>query len=141
MTLPSGLPERVQDEEPISRFLTQRSHFNTTVVKPPAFIPNPKDGRLSVARHSTQPVEEAERMAKEEFNLPHAVGVALLPAHAFREEGLDFDADDTPPRHANVVGWPWRREDPEYAKSERKLIAATLAQKAQRILFLHGNKV
>jgi hypothetical protein len=132
MPLPSGLPEIVANEEPISRFLTSRNHYNTTVVKPSAFIPNPKDGCLSVARHNAEPIEESERMAREDFNLPKASGVAQLAALAFRKEGLDFRADDTPQRHADVIGWPWREDDPEYGKSERKMIAAALAQQAQR---------
>lgn len=132
MPLPSGLPE---NDEPISRFLTSRNHYNTTAVKPPAFIPNPKDGCLSVARHNAEPIMESERMAKEDFNLPTAVGVAQLSARAFRKEGLDFQADDTPPRHADAMGWPWRKDDPEYGKSERKLIAAALAQQAQRLMY------
>lgn len=135
MPLTSGLPENVENDEPISRFLTSRNHYNTTAVKPPAFIPNPKDGCLSVARHNATPIEESERMAKEDFNLPKAAGVARLPALAFRKEGLDFRADDTPPRHADVIDWPWRQDDPEYGKSERKLIAAALAQQAQRVMF------
>jgi len=135
MPLPSGLPEHVANDEPISRFLTSRNHYNTTEVKPPAFVPNPKDGRLSVARHDAAPIEESKRMAREDFNLPKAVGVARLDAHAFRKEGLDFEADDTPLRHADVVGWPWREDDPEYGKSERKLIAAQLAQQAERLMY------
>lgn len=135
MPLPSGLPESVEDDEPISRFLTSRNHYNTTAVKAPAFIPNPKDGRLSVARHDAQPLEESERMAREEFKLPKVVGVARLSAHVFRKEELDFEADDTPERHADVIDWPWREDDPEYGKSERKLIAAELAQQAERLMY------
>lgn len=135
MPLPSGLPEQVEDDEPISRFLTTRNHYNTTAIKPPAFIPNLKDGCLSVARHSAEPIEESMRMAKGEYNLPKAVGVARLPARAFRKEGLEFDANDTPLRHADVIDWPWREDDPEYGKSERKLIAAALAQEAERLMY------
>ena len=135
MPLPSGLPETVADNELISRFLTSRNHYNTTAVKPPAFIPNPKDGRLSIARHNAEPIEESERLAKEDFHLQKAAGVARLPALTFRKEGLDFLADDNPPRHADVINWPWREDDPEYGKSERKLIAAALAQQAQRLMY------
>jgi hypothetical protein len=74
-------------------------------------------------------------MAREDFNLPKATGVAQLSALAFRKEGLDFRADDTPQRHADFIGWPWREDDPEYGKSERKLIAAALAQQAQRLMY------
>ena len=40
--LPSGLPEHVDDEEEVARFLTQSSQFNATMVKPAALLPNPK---------------------------------------------------------------------------------------------------
>lgn len=138
MPLPSGLPEHVEDGEPISRFLTSKGHFNTTSVRQAAFLPNRKNGRLSVARHGGEPVEESNRIAQEDFHLESTLGVALLPAEAFRSEGLDFEADDTPPRHADVVGWSWSAHDPEFGKSEQKLIAATLAQKATRILYSNG---
>lgn len=88
-----------------------------------------------MARHSGEPVEESARMAREDFQLENARGVAVLAAKAFREEDLDFEADDTPPRHADVVGWPWRQDDPEFGKSEQKLKAATLAQKAKKLMY------
>ena len=135
MPLPSGLPETVQDEEPISRFLTSRNHYNTTFVKPGAYLPNRKNGKLSVARHSAEPVSESERIAKQDFKLEKVFGVALLSAKAFREEGLDFEADDTPLRHADALGWPWLQDDPEFGKAEQKLKAAVLAQKAKRIIY------
>lgn len=135
MALPSGLPECVEDNEPISRFLTSKSHFSTTAVKQAAFLPNRKNGRLSVARHSGDPVAESARIALEDFQLQGTRGVAVLAAKAFREENLDFEADDTPPRHADVVGWPWREDDPEFGKSEQKLKAAALAQKASKVIY------
>lgn len=135
MTLPSGLPEEVQDEEPISRFLTSHGHYNSKAIRPAAFMPNPKNGRLSVARHDAEPLSESERIARHDFNLPRAVGVAILEAREFRRLALDFEADDTPPRHADVIGWPWRESDPDFDKAERKAKAAALAQKARRIIY------
>ena len=136
MPLPSGLPETVADDEPISRFMTSKSsHCNTKVVKPAAFMPNPKDGRLSVARHGADPIEESERMAKEDYHLEKAFGVALIEAKEIRKVELDFEADDKPLRHADVVGWPWREDDREFGKAEQKEKAATLEQKAERIIF------
>ena len=135
MPLPSGLPERVDDDEPISRFLTSKSHFNTVAVKQAAFLPNRKNGRLSVARHSGEPADESARIARDDFQLEKALGAAVLFARAFREESLDFEADDTPPRHADVIGWPWREDDPEFGKSEQKLKAAALAQQANKLMY------
>jgi len=98
-------------------------------------MPNPKDGRLSVARHGGDPIEESERIAREDFNLPKVYGVGVVVASAFREEGLNFDADDEPPRHADVIGWPCSESDPEFAKSQQKEKAIVLAHKATRILY------
>ncbi len=136
MTLSSGLPEIVSDDELISRFLTSRgSHFNKTAVKQAAFIPNRHNGRLSVVRHPGEPVEEAQRIALDDFKLPKVHGVGVVSAEQIREERLDLDADDTPPRHADIIGWPWLEEDPEFGKSERKLKAIALAQKASLKVF------
>lgn len=135
MVLPSGLPEIVKDGEVISRFLTSSNHCNTSVIKPAAYLPNRKNGRLSVARHSAESISESERIAKEDFELNKVFGVALLEAKAFRQEDLDFEADDKPLRHADVVGWPWLQDDPDFGKAEQKLKAATLAQRAKRIIY------
>lgn len=135
MALPSGLPGIVRDEKPISRFLTSKGHCNTLVIKPAAYLPNRNNGRLSVARHSAEPVSDSEIIAKKDFGLKKAFGVALLDAKTFRDEGLDFEADDTPLRHADVVSWPWLQDDPEFGKSQQKLKAAALAQKAKRIIY------
>jgi len=74
-------------------------------------------------------------MAKEDFDLSKAFGVALLEAVEFCKVGLDFEADDEPPRHADVVGWPWREDDREFGKAEQKAKAAALAQEAKRIIY------
>jgi len=105
------------------------------VIKPGAYLPNNKNGRLSVARHAADPVEESQRIAKQDFGLEKAFGIALLDAGEFRKEDLDFEADDTPPRHADVIGWPWANDDPQFGKAAQKEKAAALAQKAQRIIY------
>lgn len=45
--------------------------------------------------------------------------------------GLQFDRDDSPPRHGNLVGWP--REGPEL-KARIKAIAVDLASRADLVL-------
>lgn len=44
--LPSGLPEQIDDDEDLARFLVQGNQFNATSVKPSAFLPSPR-----IARH------------------------------------------------------------------------------------------
>lgn len=133
MATDSGLPDIVADEEPLARFLTSSSHFNSTSVKKGAFIPNKKDGEMSVTRHSGEPMEELAEIGKSQ--LEKVYGAAILKASEFRKEKLDVLAAEPPPRHANVVGWPWRADDPVYGKSERNEIAMALAQKATRVIF------
>lgn len=135
MALPSGLPEVVDNDEFISRFLTQSNHYSQAFVKPVAFMPNSKNLRLSVVRHDANPVSESERIAREDFCLPKAYGVAVVLAEDVRLEELEFDANDMPHRHADVINWPWIASDPEWSKAAQKLKAIALAQKAARILF------
>jgi hypothetical protein len=123
MTLPSGLPKAVNDDEFISRFLTSRSHFNRIAVKQAAFIPNRNNGKLSVVRHSAQPIKESREIAIKDFGLQKVYGPGVVTAAQIRGEGLDLDADDEPPKHADIIGWPWSEEDPQLLKSEQKLKA------------------
>ena len=41
MTLPSGLPESIAEEENIARFLTQSGNYNASMVRPSAFCQIP----------------------------------------------------------------------------------------------------
>jgi hypothetical protein len=74
-------------------------------------------------------------MAKEDYGLEKAFGVALIEAREVRKVELDFEANDKPLRHADIVGWPWRENDRQFGKAEQKKKAAALAQKAERIIF------
>lgn len=51
-------------------------------------------------------------------------GHAEVVAQCFLDSSLQIEADDTPPGHANVVGWP-------NAKHEQKLVAIKLAEQAR----------
>ena len=53
--LPSGLPENVDDQEDLARFLTQSNRFTTKLVKAAAFLPRAQDQETSVARHGKEP--------------------------------------------------------------------------------------
>ena len=54
--LPSGLPDLVNDEEDLARFLTQKGQFNASMAKPAAFLPYPRDRETSVSRHGREPL-------------------------------------------------------------------------------------
>lgn len=94
-------------------------------VRHTAFLP-PKDRCLSVFRISglneTKTWQIGERIGLQR-SLP-LLGRADIKAVAVNETGLSIDADDIPPRHANIVGWP-------NEVSAIRLKALELAEKAQ----------
>jgi hypothetical protein len=129
--LPSGLPETVADDEPLARFLTSRSFFNAVMVKPAAYMPNPKDGNTSVFRHGAEPRGSLLRLAHEHVLGQRTLhGIAICLARHVRDAQLDVAADEPPPRHANISGWPIAN-DPELTKARQKESAALIAQHAE----------
>jgi hypothetical protein len=136
--LSSGLPDAVADEEDLARFLTQSGHYNATMVRPTAFLPNPRNGKTSVFRHGAQPLEELMYIAQSEVGQDRRIhGAAIVKASAVRDvvleaTNLDVRAKEPPPRHADIVGWPWSEGDPELHKARQKEVAALLAQKSAR---------
>ncbi len=133
-TLPSGLSDVVEDEEDLARYLTSSSLFTAIMVKPSAFLPNPKDGETSVFRHGSEP-----RDAFWQIGSRYAVGdrrlhgAAIFKTRHVRAAGLDVTASEPPPRHANVVGWPSSASDPELSKAQGKERAALIAQQAELV--------
>lgn len=131
MSLPSGLPEHVADGEDLARFLTSSGHYNTAAAKPAAFMPNPKNGETSVFRHGAEPFEELKSIAQAEVGADRRIhGAAIVKASVVREAKLEVQAKEPPPRHADIVGWPWSKDDPDIGKAEQKELAALIAQKA-----------
>lgn len=136
MSLPSGLPEEVGDEEPLARFLTSSGHFNSESPRPTAFLPNPKNGETSVFRQPEEPVSALLETAVEHVAMersPH--GAAILSAKDVRDAKLDVWAKEPPPRHADIVGWPLPNDDPAIGKAQQKEIAIKLAKKARLVRF------
>lgn len=134
MVLPSGLPDIVDDEEDLARFLTSSSQFNAVMVKPAAFLPNPRDLETSVFRHGSEPREELWQIAVEHVIGDRKLhGAAIFKALYVRAAGLDVVASEPPPRHAGVVGWPSSDGDLEMAKAEQKERATLLAQHAELV--------
>src|SRR5258706_8545410 len=130
----SGLSEIVGDEEDLARFLTSSSQFNSIMVKPSAFLPNPNDGETSVFRHGAEPREKLWQIAREyaigERNLH---GAAIFTASHVRAAMLDIIASEPPPRHASIVRWPWLEDDLEMQKAHQKERAAMLAALAELV--------
>lgn len=133
-TLPSGLPEWVDDDEALARFLTSSSQFNSLMVKPTAFLPNPKNGETSVFRHAAEP-----RAALWEIGAAYVAGdrtlhgAAVFKARHVREAGLEVKAHEPPPRHANIVDWPAAGLDRQMIRAEQKERALVIAKFAELV--------
>ena len=128
--LGSGLSHRVDNEEDLARFLTSSSHFNSTTVKPAAFLP--KDEETSVFRHGAEPRLQLWQIAEENLKLPEGRkchGAAIIKAYSVRTSRLDIIAEEPPPRHANIKGWPLL-DDPSMQRAKRREIAQELASNA-----------
>lgn len=131
MNLPSGLPEQVDGKEDLARFLTSSNHYNSSGVKPTAFLPNPKNGETSVFRHGAEPLDSLRAIAQKEVGTDRNIhGAAIVQASVVTSIRLEVRAKEPPLRHADIVGWPWNHEDPLWGKAERKELAARIAQKA-----------
>ena len=132
--LPSGLAEIVADEEDLARFLTSSSQFNAIMVKPAAFLPNPRNGETSVFRHGSLPREPLWRIATEHVGANRTMhGAAIVKAKHVRSAMLDVVAQEPPPRHANIVNWPSSQADPDMAKAEQRERAAQIARYAELV--------
>lgn len=129
--LPSGLPEFVEGEEPLARFLTADGQFNRISPKAPAFMPGPVDTKTSVFRQSPDDSSSLWAIADAELGTARRVrAAAFVMAGEVRRLLLDVEAQEPPPCHANIIGWPAGGDDPEEVKARCKLFAIRLAQVA-----------
>jgi len=100
---------QVDPSEDLTKFIFNRSQFSplSNRVKYSVFIP-PSNRRLSVFRISG--LSECDV-----WGIGETVGTqralpllarANIKAVSVTEIGLEIDADDVPPRHASIIGWP-----------------------------------
>lgn len=139
--LPSGLPQKVSDSEDLSRFLTSSSSdfaASKGIVKPRAFLPNPKNLETSVFRLGAEPADALWDMADREMPSGRTVyGAGIVAAGSVLKADLEVTADEDPPngpKQANIVGWPPFPDDPEVEKSVWKDRANVIAKNAKLIL-------
>jgi hypothetical protein len=113
----------VDATETLSRYIYSRNHYRSSdqTVRYSAFIP-PEDNRLSIFRISGLQEADIWKIG-EGLRRQQLHGRADIEAVVVNEIGLGIVADDIPPRHANIIGWP------EEA-SAIKLKAIELADKA-----------
>jgi len=133
-TLPSGLSDSVSDNEDLARFLTQSSQFTTSLVKPAAFLPNPKDRQTSISRHGPEPREDLWTLGLSAAGTRSLHGAAIFKAQAVRAVQLGVEADEPPLRHAVITGWPWNEADPELQRAKQKELAMKIASQASLLL-------
>lgn len=130
--LPSGLPEYVDDNEDLARFLTQSNQFNINImmVKPAALLPNPKDRETSISRHGLEPLARLWEIGLAAAGDRKLYGAVIFNARVVRNAQLEVTADEPPPRHAVIKGWPWIESNPELQKAKQKELAALIASAA-----------
>lgn len=127
------LPSIVNPNESLARYLNEkRGYFSTdrNSVLPRAFMP-PPNLRLSVFRIDGLKLDEVWEIGQKEVIdvLPQPktlYGMADIKASKVREFDLEIEPSNTPPRHADICGWP--------EKAKHKSIAQQLAAEAKLIL-------
>jgi hypothetical protein len=129
-----SIPKKINGQEVIARYITSKRWYSRekNVVKPLAYMP-PSDLRLSVFRIDNLSELEIWKIGFKEVigkmnQSRNLHGRADIQALNIWENNLHIDPDNTPLRHANIIGWPELKE-------ERKSIAQELAAKAS--LSLH----
>ena len=113
-----------------TRFLTQGDHYKAAVVKPAAFLPNPRDKETSVSRHGRAPLERLWEIGAVAAGQRPLHGAAIVKAGVVRTATLEIFSDEPPHRHAVIRGWPWDGSDPDILKARRKELAMVLASAA-----------
>lgn len=136
MTLTSGLPELVDDKEDLCRFINQSSDLSRVGAKARAFMPSKKHGNTSVFRVSREASDNEilESYAHVGSNRDIKAASFVL-ASAVRSAKLEVEAEEPPPRHANLEGWPTNEDDLDDQKARQKDIANVLASNAKTRLF------
>ena len=127
------LPSIVNPNESLARFLNQKHGYFSTdrnSVLPRAFMPQ-TNLRLSVLRIDGLKLDEVWEIGQKEVIdvLPQPktlYGMADIKASKVREFDLEIEPSNTPPRHADICGWP--------EKAKHKSVAQQLAAEAKLIL-------
>lgn len=113
--------------EPLARFIFPRIHLSRKTLrpKPDAFLPSGSPLQTSVFRTLGLTQPEIWHIGLEIGSLRGRTlrGRADILVGVVLDSGLTIDPDNTPPRHANIVGWPEE-------KHEQLMLAMELAESA-----------
>jgi len=137
--LPSGLPEAVENDEPLARFLTSSRQFNSTMARPAAFLPNKKKGTLSTCRHGPDPLTKLQELGREYFHGQENVRVhgaaIVLTRHVLAIDPLRVEASEPPTRHADIAGWirSAHANEPRWEKADNLHLATAIARQADLV--------
>jgi len=104
------------------------------MAKPSAFLPSRKDRETSISRHGADPVEALWAIGRIAAGTRPLYGAAIFKALAIKTARLDVTADEPPPRHAVIHGWPWIENDPELQKAKQLEAASVLASQSALVL-------
>ena len=124
---PEELARELAPTVPLARFVTSSNHYRKgdLTVKPAAFIPFSYT-ELSVYQIQGLATEEVQQIGITHVGQPsgkNLYGHATIKVADVTDLPLEVNYDNSPPRHANIVGWPSE-------KPEQKLLALKLAAKA-----------
>ncbi len=119
----------VDPAEPLARFILNKGDYRADgTVRHRLFLPAPKTGQTSVFRifglseNAIWGIGDNE-VAQKRPPLS-LIGRADIFVRQVLNTGLHIDADDIPPRHANISNWPTEQ-------SAKRLIAIELSGMAQ----------
>jgi hypothetical protein len=133
--VPVAQPAPISDAERLSRYVTNDEHFSVAknTVHFRAFLPRPRDNELSIMR--TEALAEpdvwalGDSVAVPSGRSVYARGDLVAPdvrASFVDPWRLSVRADDDPPRHALIEGWP-----PVQQSEIRKSLAQQLRANAR----------
>ena len=123
----------VDPDEPLARFILNKGDYRADgTVRHRIFLPSPKTGQTSVFRifglSENAIYEMGDNEVAQKRRPPLSlIGRADIVVQQVLKKGLQIDADDIPPRHANITSWP-------VEQSAQRLIAMELAGMAHLYL-------
>ena len=132
----SGLDINVSDSEALARFCTSSSWVAKSIgrVKHQAFLPAPDDDTSVYRIHGMSEEEIWDHAATYFVNAlgePYSHhGAAVVNTAVVRNAEIQVIADEGPPRHANLRGWP-KDTDPTAQKARRMAVATRIADNAK----------
>lgn len=124
------LPPDIAPNEVVTHYILSKSEYSVTKsqVKPRALEPSSEDGSISVFRIQDLDDNEIWQLGRQKVNIPGNQALrarADITVSSIRAANLRVRAEEPPPRHALVFGWP-ENKDAIMAKAQVLAAQATL---------------